>query len=79
MSGIDHGELLTPEQVANELQMSLWYVYQILKRGRLAARREGKVWRVLREDFELYKRRPHWSPIKVQPSRARGPRLARVV
>jgi excisionase family DNA binding protein len=48
--------LLTREQVAEELGVSPWVVYSLIRRGRLPAIRIGTRgwWRVSREDLEVY-------------------------
>jgi excisionase family DNA binding protein len=46
--------LLTPEQVADRLQISRVTVMDYLRKGRLKGHRVGKLWRVKEEDLEAF-------------------------
>jgi excisionase family DNA binding protein len=46
--------LLTPEQVADRLQISRVTVMDYLRKGRLKGHRVGKLWRIKEEDLEAF-------------------------
>jgi putative molybdopterin biosynthesis protein len=46
--------LLTPEQVAERLQISRWTVMDALRAGRLKGRKIGKFWRIEELDLEAF-------------------------
>ena len=46
--------LLTPEQVADRLQISRGTVMDYLRKGRLKGHRVGKLWRIKEEDLEAF-------------------------
>jgi excisionase family DNA binding protein len=46
--------LLTPEQVADRLQISRVTVMDYLRKGRLKGHRVGKFWRIKEEDLEAF-------------------------
>lgn len=62
---------MTPEEVAYELQLSRDTVYERLRTGRIASRREGDLYRVRPEALDEYRRNEERG---VTGSRARGPR-----
>jgi putative molybdopterin biosynthesis protein len=47
-------QLLTPEQVAERLQISRWTVMDSLRAGRLKGRKIGKFWRIEEQDLEAF-------------------------
>jgi excisionase family DNA binding protein len=47
-------KLLTPEQVADRLQISRVTVMDFLRKGRLKGHRVGKLWRIKEEDLEVF-------------------------
>jgi len=47
-------ELMTPEPVADYLQVATETVYRLIRADRLAAMRVGRVYRIAREDLESY-------------------------
>ena len=47
-------KLLTPEQVAERLQVTERTVYGWLRRGRLPALKLGRLWRIRPEDLEAF-------------------------
>jgi len=46
--------LLTPEQVANILNLHILTVYNYIRKGRLGAVRLGRTYRILPSDLELF-------------------------
>lgn len=48
------GELLTTFEVAQRLKVSVYYVRQQIRRGRLRAIRVGKGWKVREDDLTLF-------------------------
>jgi excisionase family DNA binding protein len=46
--------LLTPEQVAERLQISRVTVMDFLRKGRLKGHRVGRLWRIKEEDLEVF-------------------------
>jgi excisionase family DNA binding protein len=46
--------LLTPEQVAERLQISRVTVMDFLRKGRLKGHRVGRLWRIKEEDLEAF-------------------------
>lgn len=46
--------LLTPEQVADRLQISRVTVMDYLRKGRLKGHRVGKLWRIKEQDLEAF-------------------------
>jgi excisionase family DNA binding protein len=49
-------KLLTPQQVADFLQVDFRTVYHLLRTGKLAGVKVGRVWRIRPEDVEEYLR-----------------------
>ena len=49
-----HEKLLTPEQVAERLQVTELTVYGWLRRGRLPALKLGRLWRIRQDDLEAF-------------------------
>jgi excisionase family DNA binding protein len=47
-------KLLTPDQVADRLQISRVTVMDFLRKGRLKGHRVGKLWRIKEEDLEAF-------------------------
>ena len=47
-------EVMTPEQVADYLQLSPDYVYRLIRGHRLAASKIGRAYRIPREDVEAF-------------------------
>ena len=47
-------KLLTPEQVAERLQVTERTVYGWLRRGKLPALKLGRLWRIRPEDLEAF-------------------------
>ena len=47
-------DLMTPEQVAEYLQMDTETVYRLIKRKELAASRDGQTYCISREDLEAF-------------------------
>ena len=47
-------DVMTPEQVAEYLQVSTETVYRLIRRNQLAATRVGRVYRISRRDVETY-------------------------
>ncbi|TMB70116.1 MAG: helix-turn-helix domain-containing protein [Chloroflexi bacterium] len=47
-------KLLTPEQVAERLQVTERTVYDWLRRGKLPALKLGRLWRIRPEDLEAF-------------------------
>ena len=47
-------EVMTPEQVAEYLQVSTETVYRLIRRNQLAATRVGRVYRIPWRDLETY-------------------------
>lgn len=47
-------EYLTPQQVADSLQLTVQTVYQWIKDKELPAVRVGRVYRITREDFDKF-------------------------
>jgi len=54
MERIREREVLTPEQVAQYLQVRKDTVYRYIREGKLAAVRLGRVYRVPRENVDLF-------------------------
>jgi excisionase family DNA binding protein len=50
----DMRELMTPEQVAEYLQMNTATIYRLIRERRLAATRVGRSYRIPREDLEEF-------------------------
>lgn len=48
--------VLTPEQVAEILQLSIRKIYAMLKSGELPAKKIGSQWRILESELEEYMR-----------------------
>ncbi|WP_114314106.1 helix-turn-helix domain-containing protein [Thermus caldifontis] len=48
------GELLTTFEVAQRLKVSVYYVRQQIRQGRLRAIRVGKGWKVKEDDLALF-------------------------
>lgn len=46
--------LLTPKQVAQELNVSIWVVYRLVKRGDLVAIKVGRLLRVPESSLEAF-------------------------
>lgn len=49
-------DMLTPEQVADYLQVTTATVYRLIRQQRLAATRIGRIYRIPKEDLETYLR-----------------------
>ena len=49
-----NNKLLTPEQVAEILQVHVLTVYSYLRRGKLGAIRLGRTYRIVPKDLELF-------------------------
>ena len=49
-------EIMTPEQVADYLQVNVETIYRLIRRHELAATRVGRAYRVSNEDLESYMR-----------------------
>jgi excisionase family DNA binding protein len=47
-------KLLTPDQVAERLQISRVTVMDFLRKGRLKGHRVGRLWRIKEEDLEAF-------------------------
>ena len=47
-------KLLTPEQVAERLQISRWTVMDYLRAGRIKGHRVGRLWRIKEKDLEAF-------------------------
>lgn len=47
-------EIMTPEQVADYLQLTTDTVYRLIRRKQLAAARIGRTYRIPREDVEAF-------------------------
>lgn len=47
-------EIMTPEQVANYLQLNRDTVYRYIREGKLAASRLGRNYRILKENVDLF-------------------------
>lgn len=47
-------KFLTPQQVADRLQISRVTVLDYLRKGRLKGHRVGKLWRIKEEDLEAF-------------------------
>lgn len=47
-------QLLTPEQVAEKLQMSVLTVTNYLRKGDLSGVKIGRVWRIRQEDLDAF-------------------------
>ena len=47
-------DVLTPEQVADELQLSPATVYRLIRSRKLAATRIGRVYRIPREELDAF-------------------------
>jgi excisionase family DNA binding protein len=45
-------QLLTPEQVAERLQISRWTVMDYLRSGKLKGHKVGRLWRIKEQDLE---------------------------
>ncbi len=58
-----NGTSCTPEEVAKKLKISKYTVYELIKRGELAAYRVGRKVRVEETDIESYKQRSKSSPL----------------
>ena len=56
-------KLLTPEQVAERLQVTERTVYGWLRRGKLTALKLGRLWRIRQDDLEAF----------LEGARAKGP------
>ncbi len=50
----DNKKLLTPEEVAEILQIHVFTVYSYIRRGKLGALRLGRSYRISPEDFALF-------------------------
>jgi len=48
------GKLLTPQEVADFLQVDFRTVYQLLRSGKLGGVKVGRVWRIRPQDVEEY-------------------------
>ena len=49
-----NNKLLTPEQVAEILQVHVLTVYSYIRRGKLGAIRLGRTYRIVPKDLELF-------------------------
>lgn len=47
-------EIMTPEQVADYLQLTTDYVYRLIRQQKLAASKIGRHYRIPREDVETF-------------------------
>jgi excisionase family DNA binding protein len=47
-------KLLTPEQVAERLQISRWTVMDYLRAGRTKGHKVGRLWRIKAEDLDAF-------------------------
>ncbi len=47
-------KLLTPQQVADYMQVDFRTVYNLLRRGKLKGIKVGRVWRIAPEDLEHF-------------------------
>jgi excisionase family DNA binding protein len=47
-------KLLSPEQVAERLQISRWTVMDYLRAGKLKGHKVGRLWRVKESDIEAF-------------------------
>jgi len=52
-----YADYLTPEQVAEVLEISIGSVYRHLQSGDLAGFQLGRQWRIPREEIEKFRRR----------------------
>lgn len=50
-------KVLTPEQVAEIMQLSIRSVYTLLKNGTIPAKKVGTQWRILESELEEYMRK----------------------
>lgn len=50
------GKLMTPQQVADFLQVDFRTVYHLLRSGKLSGVKVGRIWRIRPEDVEEYLR-----------------------
>ncbi|TFU14691.1 helix-turn-helix domain-containing protein [Thermus tengchongensis] len=57
------GELLTTEEVAKRLKISVFFVRRKIREGALPAIKLGKEWRVREEDLDLFLARFSKSPL----------------
>lgn len=53
---MDAPDVLTPEEAARLLRVSLDTVRKMLREGRLPGAKVGREWRILRRDLEAYLR-----------------------
>jgi excisionase family DNA binding protein len=47
-------QLLSPEQVAERLQVSRWTVMDYLRAGRIKGHKVGRLWRIKEQDLEAF-------------------------
>jgi excisionase family DNA binding protein len=47
-------KLLTPEDVAERLQVSRWTVMDYLREGRIQGRKVGRLWRITEGDLQAF-------------------------
>jgi excisionase family DNA binding protein len=47
-------QLLTPQQVANRLQISRWTVLSHLRSGRMRGTKAGRLWRIPLEEVQAF-------------------------
>jgi len=48
------GRLLTPRRVAEELNVSVWTVYRLIRKGDLVAIRVGRLFRIPESSLEAF-------------------------
>ena len=51
-------KIFTPEEIADELSVTRKSIYVWLQKGELKGFKVGKLWRVTREDLEMFLGRP---------------------
>ena len=54
MNTTDMRDIMTPEQVAQYLQLATDTVYRLIRQRKLAATRVGRAYRIPREDLEAF-------------------------
>jgi excisionase family DNA binding protein len=54
MTTVDMRDIMTPEQVADYLQLARDTVYRLIRQRKLAATRVGRAYRIPRQDLESF-------------------------
>ncbi|WP_251009766.1 MULTISPECIES: helix-turn-helix transcriptional regulator [unclassified Bacillus (in: firmicutes)] len=65
-------QIYTPDEIASMLKISKHTVYEMIKRGDLAAFKVGNKMRIEESEFERYKASMSANPVKAQESKAAG-------